>query len=255
MILVDHSEPDEIVKLLQQSAPVEVANLNQNKRSDYFFDVPIYRIRQFSRKQAGELLSNIDEAESQLRDYYNNADENYQIVEGIISSIPLTKKNRSLEAISIRRQAKPNTLFSYKVTESGFIYDEHAWNVSSSMLYAWLFQLSQAGITTYYTNNYIETAKLLASIYRNCQKVEHSTLQRYIIPRIQLKEHDSFIEALMSLSLAYKLNIGEEKATRIAERYSSLFDVVFAEVDELCEISGIGKKLAENLLRSLGRDL
>lgn len=256
-ILIDVSEPRDIENLLQQSVPVARIPLNSTDRSDYYFGGEDGKTRQFSRKQAGEILADIDEAETQLRKYYNSADENNQIVEGLISSVPLTKRNKSLEAISIRRQSRPTTLFSYKVGENGFIYDEHAWNVSATMFYAWVFQLDQAGITTYYTENYIGTARLLTAIYKNCQKPpeEHTTLQRYIRPHIVLRDHNPFIMSLMSLSRAYELNIGEDKASKIAEKYSNFFDIAMAPVDELCEIEGIGKGTAEKLLKAVGRDL
>lgn len=257
MILCDHSEPEELIALLRQSAPVSIMPLNQTHRSDYYFGGEDGKTRQFSRKQAGELLANIDEAESQLRDYYENADENFQVIEGLISSVPLTRRNRDLGAISVRRQARPTTLFSYKVAENGFIYDEHAWDISASLLYAWLFSLGQVGVLTYYTENYVGTARLLAAIYKNCQKPpeEHATLQRYIKPRILIKEQNPFVKALMALSLAYQLGIGEDKATRLAKQYGSLLDIAMAEVDEICQVEGIGRKTAEKLLSSIGREL
>jgi DNA integrity scanning protein DisA with diadenylate cyclase activity len=231
--------------------------LNQSHRSDYYFGGADGRTRQFSRKQSGELLANIDEAEDQIRDYYSNADENYQIVEGLISSVPLTRRDRSLSAISVRRGDHPTTLFSYKVADNGFIHDEHAWDVSASLLYAWLFRLEQCGVVTYYTENLVGTARLLVAIYNNCQKSpeEHSTLQRYIKPRITIKEQDPFVKALMALSLAYNLKIGEDRATKIAKTYRSILAIAMAEVDELCEIGGIGRKTAENLLVAIGREL
>ena len=71
MILVDRSEPDNIVKLLQQSCPVTVADLNIANMSDYFFGNYEGKRLQFSRKQAGELVGGIDEAEKHLAKYYN----------------------------------------------------------------------------------------------------------------------------------------------------------------------------------------
>jgi len=257
MILIDNSEPQDIVSLLRQSAPVTIMPLNQTHRSDYYFGGEDGKTRQFSRKQAGELLGNIDEAEDQLRDYYDNADENYQVVEGLISSVPLTKRSKTRDAISVRMQSRPSALFSYRVADNGFIFDEHAWSISASMYYAWLFQLDQAGITTYFTENSVGTAKLLAAIYKNCQKPveEHTTLQRYIRPRIAIKEHKPFVRALMALSLAYQIKIGEDKAERIATKYNSLLDIAMSEVSELCEIDGIGKKIAEKLLAAIGREI
>lgn len=269
MILVDTSEPEEIEKLLQQSVPTNRMPLNQTQRSDYYFGGEDGKTRQFGRVQAGELLANIESMEDELRRYYENADENYQIIEGLISASPLSKKTKIFSGISVRRQARPTTLFTYKVADSGFIYDGHDWNVSAAMYYAWVFRLSQAGIVTFYTENYIGTARLLSAIYRNCQKPpeEHDTLNRYYIPLLDTGEHDSkgkkihirkqspFIKTLMSLSLVYQLNIGAEKATKIAQHYKSILDIAMAEPDELCEVEGIGKKTAEKLLIAIGREL
>lgn len=258
MLLIDLSEPDEIIRLIEQSVPVAILNLNQTKRSDYYFGGEDGRTRQFSRKQAGELLSDIDEAESQIRDYYDNADENYQVVEGIISEAPITKRSRPVSSgnISIHRGPAPHRLFSYKVASNGFICNERVHDVSPSMLDAWEYSLNRCGVITYYRTTAIATAKLLVAIYRNCQKPpeNHTTLQRYIIPRIRLEHHDPFVEALMSLSLAYKIGIGEKKARILATRYKTLFDLTMAEVDELCYCEGIGKEIAKRLLKALGRD-
>jgi len=191
--------------------------------------------------------------EDELRRYYDSADENNQIIEGVITAVPLTRRNRTLDAISIRMQARPSTLFSYKIADSGFIYGEHVHGVSSSLLDAWIYQLSQDGINTYYTENSIRTAKLLATIYNNCQKPpeEHTTLQRYYRPRIVIKEQSPFIKALMFISVAYKIGIGEDKAGAIAARYSSLLDIAMSSIDELREIEGIGKIIAEKLFSAI----
>lgn len=259
MILVDIYEPDEILKLIEQSAPVTKLPLNQAHRSDYYFGGEDSKTRQFSRKQSDEILGNLDEAEDQLRDYYNNADENSQVIEGLITSVPLMVSRKTDKSISIRKQFQTGHggLFSYKISESGFIYDETAWPITSTMFDAWLFRLEQAGITTYFTENYIRTAKLLVAIYRNCQKPpeEHETLQRYIRPRITIKEHDPFVKAMISLSSIYKLGIGEKTAVKIAKKYSSLLDLAMAEVNEICQVEGIGKSTAEKILTCIGREL
>ena len=253
IILVDNSEPEDIVNLLKQSVPVSVMPLNQTHRSDYYFGGEDGKTRQFSRKQAGELLADIDEAEDQLRDYYNNADENYQIIEGLISASPLTRKSKSYSGISVRRQARPSALFSCKVAENGYIYDGHDWNVSSAMYYAWVFSISQAGIVTYYTDNYVGTARLLVAVYRNCQKPpdEHTTLQRYIKPRIYIKEHSPYVETLMGLKGA---ELGETKAKALIEYFGSPLSLFMATMEEICEVEGFGKKTAEKILNSIGRD-
>jgi len=257
MILVDEFEPAEIYKLIEQSAPVTWMPLNITHRSDYYFGGEDNKTRQFSRKQAGELLSDIDEAERQLSDYYVNADENYQVVEGIISAVPLLKTNKSYNAISIRHQARPTTLFSYKVEATGYMHSEHSHEVSASLLYAWLFRLEQNGVHTFYTENWIGTARMLSAIYKNCQKPpeQHDTMQRYIRPRIVLKEHNPFIFALMAIGRAYKIKIGEATATKIASKYTNILDIAMSTPNELEEVEGIGKTTAVNLLEAIGRSL
>lgn len=236
---------------------MSVINLNQTKRADYYFGGEDNRTRQFCRVQAAELLANIDSEEDELRRYYDNADESNQIIEGLISPFPLTRKNKSMTVSFRRGTASRNILFSYKVAESGYVYSEHPWDISSSEYFAWIRGLNRVGVVTYHTVNYIDTARLLAAIYRNEQKAPdmHTTLNRYYRPRITIKEQDPFVKAIMCLSLAYRLNIGEEKATAIAEKYNTIYDLNMAEVSELCECKGIGKTIAKKLLESLGREL
>ena len=268
MILVDASEPDDIINLLRQTAPVEVLPLNNTGRSDYYFGGDDGKTRQFGRVQAGELLSNIDSMEDELRRYYDSADENNQIIEGIISDVPLTRKDKSLEAISVRFKDRPTTLFAYRVAASGFIFSEHAYSVSADLLYAWLFRLYDAGIQTFHTINYVSTARLISAIYKNCQRPpeEHDTLNRYYIPRISLsekqpdsrkrisiREQNPFIRALMGLSLIYHLDIGEKKATALYKAgYKTLLDIAYATEKELTSVPGIGKTIARGLLNAIG---
>ncbi|GAH77123.1 unnamed protein product, partial [marine sediment metagenome] len=194
MLLVDHSEPGNIVKLLKQSCLVVVDNLNKKDMSDYWFANYEGKRLQFSRKQAGELVGNIDEAEKQLADYYDNADENYQIVEGIISPDKLKIKGAAVpvdgHGLSTSTRDLGAKLFCYKVEPGGYIEKGHSFSaVNDSLLAAWTHRLAKSGIITYYTINWVHTAKLLSAIYRNEQKPpeEHSTLQRIIRPQVHIK--------------------------------------------------------------------
>ncbi len=231
-------------------------NLNQTLRSDYYFGGEDGKTRQFGRVQASELLSNIDSMEDELTRYYNNADENNQIIEGIISPFSLNVGGRNKEMKGSVRRLLGSTLFSYKVSEGGFIYAERGWDIRSSYLYSWIAGLKRVGITTFYTINYVETAHLLSAIYRSEQKPteSHHTLNRVYLPKIRVAERNPLVVALMGMSYAYKLEIGEDKATSISQRYKSLLDVAMSTVGELCECSGIGKKTATKLLSAIGRE-
>jgi hypothetical protein len=240
-------------------------NLNQTLRNDYYFGGEDGRSRQFGRVQAGELLSNIDSMEDELRRYYSNADDNYMIIEGIYSDFRLgPKRKRTLELPS-----KHGTTYTYRVTPDGFIFGEHSFNTNIQLVYAWVFRLSECGIVTFNTLNYIETARVISAIYANCQKPpeSHNTLNRYYIPvirtgetdnhtkkRISIREQNPFIRALMALSRIYRIDIGEKKAEALSVKFNSIYDLAFATTEEICSVDGIGKKTAEALMNAIGRE-
>ena len=251
----------ELVKLLKQSCPVVVTPLNNLHMSDYFFANYEGKTMQFSRKQAGELVGNLDEAEDQLRDYYPQADKNFQIVEGILSPVPLYMQGKAVP-VSNHSDSRVSSrdlgakLYCYQVEPSGFIERGHSFSaISASILYAWIHRLAEAGITTYWTINWAETAKLLAIVYRNEQKApeEHHTLQRVIRPRIAVRKAEPFMKAILYLSAAYKLDIGEKKAAVLVDRFVNLLDIAIASIHEIAELEGFGRKSAEKLLTALGR--
>jgi len=270
MILVDVSEPEDIVKLLEQSVPVSVLPLNQTSRADYYFGGDGDKTIQFNRVQAGELLGNIDSMEDELRRYYSSADDNNMIIEGLITDVPITKKDKSMVSVSVRMKGRPSTLFTYRIAPNGYLFSEHAYDEGADKFFAWLYRLKQAGVATFQTWNYVGTAKLIAAVYHNCQKPvdEHNTLNRYYIPRISLGEKDEegkritirqqnpFIRGLMALSIIYRFDIGEKKATALYKAgYKSLYDLAFASIAELTHVEGIGKATAEKLLSAIGVEL
>lgn len=287
MLLVDSNEPDNIVKLLQQSCPVTVANLNLASMSDFWFSNYEGKRLQFGRVQANELLGDIDSMEDELRRYYSNADENFQIIEGIISGEPLaTFTDKQIYAVrggkiawrELRYEPKvrmpdspttrtsPRTLsYTYKVdiivdresVSLGVITGGRGHNIPISLVDVWIHRLAAVGVYTYRTINWQGTARMLGTIYRNEQKPpeQHSTLQRVVRPRIHIKEADPFMKSLLFLSNAYQLGIGEKKARALADRFVCILDIATASVAELVEVEGIGRKMAEKILSSLGRDI
>lgn len=254
ILLIDTSEPHNLEDLLKQSCPVTRMALNQSSKADYYFGGADGKTRQFNRVQAGELLSNIDSMEDELRRYYDNADENYQIIEGIISPVAITKKDKSLLAISTRRQISNVRIYSYKMSPTGFIFGERAWDISNTLLFAWLRGLERCGIITYYTLNWMHTAQFLSAYYKSEQKPpeNHTTLRRYYRPKIVTQEQNPLVKALMYLSIAYKIGIGEDRAKRIAAEYDSILDIAMSSVDELYSIDGIGREVARKLFNAIG---
>lgn len=283
MILVDTAEPDSIVRLLQQAIPATTkSSLNQSKIADYFFGSYEGRRIQFGRVQAGELVGDVDSMEDELKRYYNSADETNQIIEGLLSPVKLYMKEGSAKIHDIsggRRSGGasatiPSTrdlgarIFAYPVQPSGFIEHGHSFTtVRISELYAWIYRLNQLGVSTFFTNNWEETARFLITVYRNEQKPPeaHSTFNRIYRPKVHIKtekdmtkeevDYIRFVKSLMFLSVAYRLGIGEVKARAIADKFCNILDLSTASLSELVEVEGVGRRMAENILSSLGRDI
>ena len=289
MIFVDTSEPDTIFRLLQQAIPTTTrAPLNNTKIADYFFGSYEGKTKQFGRVQAGELVGNIDSMEDELRRYYDSADETNQIIEGLISPVKLYMLKAAAEikavgeemsggghtAPSGRYQAPPSSrdlgakVFTYPVEPSGFIQHGHSFTTARmSEIYAWIYRLSQFGIATYYTNNWEETSRFLISAYKNDQKPpeEHKTFQRIYRPKVYIKHEKNMTpeelaeyrltKALLLLSTTYNLGIGEVRARKLAEEFANLMDISLASIKEISAVEGIGKAMAEKLLRALGRNI
>lgn len=264
MIQVDIYEPDEMLRLLNQVTTAVKSPLNLNHLSDYFFDGYGDRTFQFSRKQAGELVGDLDEAEDQIRDYYPNADRNYQIIEGIISPTRLYMQGKAVGITEHSFQSKHIStrdlgarLFCYQVEPSGYMQHGHSFHaISESMFHAWIHRLAEAGIPTYYTVTWVGTAKLLSAIYNNEQKPpdKHDTLKRIIIPKLILTDPNPMVKTIMYLSRANKLDIGEVKAKAIASRYHSLLQLAVADPYELCQCDGIGMVIANKLVEAVRGD-
>jgi len=282
MILVDTSEPDDILNLLKQAIPTTKAPLNQKNIADYFFGNYEGMTRQFNRVQAGELVGNIDSMEDELKRYYDSADESNQIIEGLLSPVKLFMKEAAAKIHTIGEgmrlggsSAAPAStrdlggkIFAYPVEPSGFIQHGHSFTTTRmSELYAWIYRLSQLGVYTYYTNNWEETARFLITLYKNENKPPeaHSTFQRIYRPKVYIKHEKNMskeeletyrlTKALLLLSNTYNLGIGEVKARALADRFVNLLDLALAPISELVETEGIGRAMAEKLQRSLGRSI
>lgn len=268
MILIDTSEPKDIVKLLTQSCPTQVAPLNQNLQADYWFCNNEGKRLQFNRVQGAELIGDLDSMEDELARYYNSADETYQIIEGIVSPTKILKFSVSDHSPTAGRASTRDLgakLYCYQVQPGGWIERGHSFSgINDSGLAAWIHGLARCGIVTYHTINWVHTAKLLAAIYHNEQKPpeEHNTLNRIYRPKILVKDEKNMsadelqehrlTKALMFMSSAYKLGIGEVKAKALAKKYWSLFDIAIASTEELAQVEGIGKNIAQKIKSAIG---
>lgn len=233
-LLVDNFEPvGLILPLLQQSIPAENIDLNLKGYADYFWTAEDGHTIQAERKQGGELLGNIDGVEAQLKKQYDKAQENILIIEGFV--IPTTNGCTTL------RVSKDSNVWYRDREYKGQSYAGYQ---------GWLYQLDKVGITHYNTANVHGTAMLLVALYKNSQKPEHKTLQRYIKPKIFIEVENRHIKTLMGIE---GIQLGEKKATALIDRFTTTWGVMIQDVESLIEVEGIGRKLAERLHWAIGR--
>jgi len=241
VIIVDTFEPTNIFRLIKQALPdSEQKSINKLGLADYlFFDIQGRRI-QFERKQWGELLGSISSVEEQLRKQYENADELNLIVEGVIQPTPY--------GLDFYKKAdnKPYFKLSHHYGDK-----KHPRTNLYSQVIAWFWQLDKSGITVYQTPSDSATASLLVSIYYNAQKEEHTTLQRYIKPRIQLVKLNPFVKTLMGIEGG---GLGADRAEKLIHRFGTPFDVFMEEPEELAKIDGIGEGVARKLFKAIGKE-
>jgi ERCC4-type nuclease len=208
---------------------------------------------QFCRVQAGELLGNIDSQELELRRYYDNANETFLIIEGIVSTMPISGAKHNATVLSVRSRNNTGLLYTYRV-DGGFIGDEHQYEVPYARYVSWLHSLQECGISHFRTMSWQETARTIGIIHKhmNPEKPhDRMTLQRYIKPHIKLKEYNPHVMSLMGLE---GVNLGEVKATALIGYFGTFIAVATACEDELCRVNGIGKTMAKQIIKAVGRD-
>ena len=86
--------------------------------------------------------------------------------------------------------------------------------------------------------------------YKSSQKEEHTTLRRYIKPRVNPKAFDPAVLTLMGIE---GVQLGEVRAKALIKQFGSVWEVVNAPLSELVSVEGIGPGLASKLLEVIGR--
>jgi len=245
-IMVDYHEPEQIEHLVAQTVPVIRCGLNDEGFADYlWFACDGHRI-QVERKQIDEILGGLDKVEEQLRRELSN---------GVEETILLHE--RECEPI---HSMKMFTQSWNKTKDGKIMVPGHKYNVSYTGLHAWFNQLDKAGITIVHSFDYEATALVLVALYQNSQKVEHTTLRRYIKEHIYIKDYNPHVLNLMSIKGA---GIGEAKATALIQRFGTFWYTINQPVESLAEtlVGEEGKEKrfgmvgANRLLKAIGKNV
>jgi len=245
MIFIDTFEPTNIEDILKTTVATTRMTLNHGGENiaDYlWFACDSHRI-QVERKQIDEILSDLDGTEEQLRrELGNDVEETILVYEGTCEPIP---------------QMNKQAVQSWKLGRNGKIMiPSHKYNISYTGLQAWFSQLDKAGITVIHTCHYIGTAMTLVALYNNSQKVEHTTLRRYIKDKITVTPYNEHVINLMSIKGA---NLGEVRAKALIDRYGTFWYTINQEPQDLAETLVGDKKLGmatvSKLMKAIGRNI
>lgn len=193
-----------------------------------------------SRKQAGEMLSSLDDVETQLRKDMLEVDEMYLLNEGVFNG---TLHNK-----------KPGTQVWHLSKDRKFLIPGHRFGTSIALFYAWIYQLDKAGITYLPTFDWVETAQALVTMHNNSLKPEHTTLKRYIKHKVVPKEWNNQIQTLMGIRDNHnKSVVGEKGAKALIGEFETAWRVMVQEPEDLAMVEGIGLITARKLLTAIGR--
>jgi len=234
VILVDTFEPTNIEELVQQSVPTFRDSLNAKGLPDYTWVAVDAHSIGLSRKQAGELLSSLDDAEEQLSRDMVGVDEMTLLVENIFGPVDGDK-------CQIYAPSK----------DERFLIPRRKYHTSYCRVYAWFSRLDKCGITVVQTFNWEATAKVLVALYQNSQNMKHTTLNRYIKKKITPKKLDSQVKTLMGISGA---NLGEVKATALVDEFGTVWNILHTPIEELIRVDGIGTYTIRELFKAIGKE-
>ena len=249
-ILVDIYEPQEIENIVKQVVPTIRMTLNHSDEgfADYlWFACDGHRI-QVERKQCGEILSSLDGVEEQLgREINNGVEETILIIEGICGPVPGLSR-------SMITYIKPQ----HTKGDRNLLIPGKPYNVNYIGYQAWKSQLDKAGITIVETFDWEATAYTILALYNNSQRLEHTTLRRYIKPHITVQPFNEHVITLMSIRGG---GLGEARAKALIERYGTVWYTLNQPAEELAETlvgeegktKRLGMATIKKLFHAIGR--
>jgi len=253
MMFQDQFEPYSIWELLTQSVEVTKMDLNHALGiADYFWYACDGHRVQVERKQIDEILSGMDSVEEQLtREMSNGVEETLLLIERFCEPIP---GNRAAVQTYTRPPEGLRKLLRKILKHDDVLVPGHQYNVSYIGLQAWKSQLDKVGITIVETFDWQATVHTLIALYNNSQKLEHTTLRRYIKDRIITTERNPHVLSLMGIKNG---GVGEEIAKALIERYGTFWYTINQEPEGLAETLIGNKRLgtirAKKLLEAIGR--
>ena len=229
-IYVDDHEPAQAVTLLGQSLTVKVTGLNRNGWADYMFAVHD-GVEHVERKQVGEILSDMDGVEDQLRRELISRPENrlWLLIEGVATF--------SQDQIT------------HNVEQGGKLYPTRTFRTRPEKWDSWIVALQRLGVTVLRSNDIGGTCRVLTALIKGGQS-PHTTLNRPLQPKIYYHQNTQ-VRALMGVPGG---GVGPVLAERLIDEFGSVYGVVTKRPGVIAsKVQGVSIARATKLLRALGR--
>ena len=230
MIYLDVFESDKFEQLLAQDVEVTRMTLNDNNMADVWWAANDGQTYQWENKAVSEIMGDMDHVEAQLQKQYYQADH----CGLIIRDVAVPKQANTISMVHIR-------------TKKDWFVPKHTYSTLYSRYRSWLVGLDGAGIKVVEVANLVSTARHIIAEYNYSSSDTHLTLTRHHRTKIVIPDRNPHVIALMGLSIAYGLNIGETKARALVNRFGTMAAVLKAPDKELLEIPGIGSTIVGRL--------
>jgi ERCC4-type nuclease len=124
-------------------------------------------------------------------------------------------------------------------------------NITYSRFCQYLIEVSLfAGVLVLRSQNVQETAEIIKALWANFQTPpsQHQSLKMFYSP----SDHPMLLKPGLVRRVAKEFNeIGWQRSGDVAQHFSSVREMANAEVEEWESIEGIGKKIAENVVRQI----
>jgi len=229
MIGVDIAEPEELTRLLATAVELQRVNLNKTGYGDYVFTTSDGVLIQIEREPASAIVSDAVSIEQEIMRHYQKDSYTILIQEGVV--LPVSEGCE---------------IYTFKTGHfhlSRFLLKPYAQYI------AWRHQIEEAGIEYMDSPSLEATAIIISAIYRNSQKLEHSTLRRYRKPLTGWRPNP-YITSLMGLEGA---GLGEKKASMLIDKFKTPWGVFTASMEDICTIQGFGRETVKNIWASIGK--
>ena len=233
IIYIDEHEPETAEAWLSPSISVQRTGLNRAGWADYMYGTHD-GVEHVERKQVGEILSDMDSVEDQLRrELLARPDARlWLLIEGlaVYSNDRIIAKGMNVE--------------------NGYVYEQRTYRTRPAKWARFLLALNRLGVLVVRTNNFYETCVNLVSLAKSGEK-PHTTLNRPVRPKI-FYHQNPHVRTLMGIPDA---GLGPKKAAELVNKYGTVYKIMTRSPEELATVPGIGVKSARKLLRAFGRSV